>query len=206
MHQCDNEDMPQKDTIIHLTVLPCLSDRTRADIRADLLEKMQTAAGTEKDALQAVLSAVDSRNELPGLDARLVHALRLHYLDGQPWGCVAQYLADPGIPSLLEALTGAGEPLIARHAELQGRMLEIETALGPRAVSWDGVRLENHRDSSRMLRILDKKEEIQAEMDRLDPYVSLYRQACREVIPIGMQDGLHWKERDRRYRNALQAL
>ena len=96
MHQCDNEDMPQKDTIIHLTVLPCLSDRTRADIRADLLEKMQTAAGTEKDALQAVLSAVDSRNELPGLDARLVHALRLHYLDGQPWGCVAQYLADPG--------------------------------------------------------------------------------------------------------------
>lgn len=34
----------------------------------------------------------------------------------------------------------------------------------------------------------------------------MYRQACREVIPIGMQDGLHWKERDRRYRDALQAL
>ena len=75
----------ERETLIQLTISPCLSDRLRSSVLDDLRTDRETVGQEENDALSQLLSLLERPTDRPEWETAAMQAIRRHYLDGAPW-------------------------------------------------------------------------------------------------------------------------
>ena len=200
-----------KETLIQLTIFPCLSDRLRSSVLDDLRTDRETVGQEENDALSQLLSLLERPTDRPEWETAAMQAIRRHYLDGAPWSEVLTALQGFRVwdgSSVIRAVCAAVRPWIERRDSLLERWQDLEQRkTGLHTSLRTGPRLENCRMDSgdRITAIVEKQDRIRPDLEQAIAYCQQADRVLQTVYPLSMSQA-PLRERERQYLAAVQAL
>ena len=200
-----------KETLIQLTIFPCLSDRIRSSVLDDLWTDREAAGQEENDALSQLLGLLERPTDRPEWETAAIQEVRRHYLDGVPWSEVLTALQGFRVwdgSSVIRAVCAAVRPWIERRDSLLERWQDLENRkTGLHTSLRTGPRLENCRMDSgdRITAIVEKQDRIRPDLEQAIAYCQQADRVLQAVYPLSMsQEPL--RERERQYLAAIQSL
>ena len=116
-----------KETLIQLTIFPCLSDRLRSSVLDDLRTDRETAGQEENDALSQLLDLLNGPTDRPEWETYAMQSLRRHYLESAPWTEVLAALQGFRVrdgSTVIRAVCAAVRPWFERRDSLLERWQE----------------------------------------------------------------------------------
>lgn len=200
-----------KETLIQLTIFPCLSDRLRSSVLDDLRTDRETVGQEEKDALSQLLSLLERPTDRPEWETAAMQSVRRHYLDSTPWSEVLTALQGFRVwdgSSVIHAVCTAVRPWIERRDSLLDKWQDLEQRkTGLHTSLRTGPRLENCRMDSgdRITAIVEKQDKIRPDLEQAIAYCQQADRVLQTVYPLSMSQA-PLRERERQYLAAVQAL
>lgn len=200
-----------KETLIQLTIFPCLSDRLRSSVLDDLRTDRETAGQEENDALSQLLDLLNGPTDRPEWETYAMQSLRRHYLESAPWTEVLTALQGFRVwdgSTVIRAVCAAVRPWFERRDSLLERWQDLETRkTGLHTSLRAGPRLENCRMDSgdRITAIVEKQDRIRPDLEQAIAYCQQADRVLQAVYPLSMSQA-PLRERERQYLAAIQSL
>lgn len=198
-----------KETLIQLTIFPCLSDRLRSSVLDDLRTDRETAGQEENDALSQLLDLLNGPTDRPEWETYAMQSLRRHYLESAPWTEVLTALQGFRVwdgSTVIRAVCAAVRPWFERRDSLLERWQDLETRkTGLHTSLRAGLRLENaHMDNGdRITAIVEKQDRIRPDLEQAIAYCQQADRVLQAVYPLSQGP---CRDRERQYLAAIQSL
>lgn len=200
--------------LAQLSVFPCFTNRTRAQVIKDISEDSAQDPGAEDYDYRQLQQTVALCETDPQMESQVLAEVRKHYFQGKPWANVVDDLKRPNyrFGSMLSDLRKAGAAWLEKESSLKNRWMELETAkVGLHSTINENPRCENavSDPGSRVITITAKQELMRKDLETAGLYAGEYRSAVSALansLPLEDCINMHWKEREQIYRKVIREL
>lgn len=182
-----------KTTLRQLSIFPCLSGTLARIVRKDLEDDLE-GSHSNHQAIRYFLDILDNKYSRIYSPCIVMLAMRHHYIQHYPWENTYNWIYDHRYSgrSLLGQLLEAGEPWEKKYSRLYDEMTELNALKGVHAVQWDNPKIESPRSSNKLLKIMEKEDQIRQSFEEALAYVIEYRKISNALISsISAKDYAH---------------